>query len=240
MTSPLAGYAWYDKVAGIFDAKGVPESVWGSILKVESKGDPKALGDNGESFGLFQIHTTGGLGDAYRNNTAALYDPETNARIAADAMAPVYQAAVGKGLSGYSLTQYVASHAGWPLKTGNMPASYNTALMKQYGSYNPATGGGALPVAVSTGSRTPLREALYQLSLIEATNVSLLSAGESAKKIGVMIALSLLGLILLVVGLVAFVGVAQTTQIAAKIALPGKGKLIDAAANIAEGGSANG
>lgn len=56
MATVQKGDATYQKLKEFFDARSVPEYVWWSIIKAESGGNMAAVGDNGSSFGLFQIH----------------------------------------------------------------------------------------------------------------------------------------------------------------------------------------
>ena len=43
----------------ITDQYGVPSQIIATIIQVESNWNPNALGDNGTSYGLFQLHTRG-------------------------------------------------------------------------------------------------------------------------------------------------------------------------------------
>lgn len=56
MATVTKGDSTYNKLKEFFDGKGVPEYVWWSIIQAESGGNTQAIGDNGTSFGLFQIH----------------------------------------------------------------------------------------------------------------------------------------------------------------------------------------
>lgn len=57
-----------------------------AAMLVDSNGNPKAIGDHGTSFGLFQLHEKGELTDALRDgrlkNTAEAFDPAKNAHVA--------------------------------------------------------------------------------------------------------------------------------------------------------------
>lgn len=73
------------QIRPVLDRYDVPLSVVAAIIQVESDWNPRALGDNGTSYGLFQLHTPGGQGDsAIRegHRPEDLYDPELNARYA--------------------------------------------------------------------------------------------------------------------------------------------------------------
>lgn len=72
---------WYWQVKAIFDAQGVPPSVWVPILNVESGGNPQAVGDSGCSVGLFQANMCGGQGKGY--TAEQLKNPVFNAQVVA-------------------------------------------------------------------------------------------------------------------------------------------------------------
>lgn len=95
---------WWNGVKAIFDSWGVPVAVWSAILWAESSGDTTACGDNGTSFGLFQLHW-GGQGTGYTEGQ--LQDPYFNASVAAQYIGPAYQ----KYPTNISL---VATHSGHP------------------------------------------------------------------------------------------------------------------------------
>ncbi len=58
---------------------GVPIDLAFADAKVESGGNPQAVGDNGTSFGLYQLHQGGELGTLTPQQA---FDPLTNARVA--------------------------------------------------------------------------------------------------------------------------------------------------------------
>ena len=86
----MANPSWFDTVQRIMDRYGVPASVWYPIVEADSGGNPNAIGDSGNSIGLFQINTAGGQGQAYANNKNALMDPALNASVAAPAIWSAY------------------------------------------------------------------------------------------------------------------------------------------------------
>lgn len=107
----------YAAVDPVFRAAGVPSYIWMSIAHMETGGtfDPKALGDNGRSFGLFQLFTDGGQGDAYRANPQVLYDPQLNAQVAAPEIARAYRLGQQLGVpEGPEMAAYVANNSGHP------------------------------------------------------------------------------------------------------------------------------
>ncbi|WP_067929641.1 transglycosylase SLT domain-containing protein [Alicyclobacillus shizuokensis] len=139
-------------------ANGLPPWVALDIMAVESGGNPNAVGDNGTSFGLFQLHKGGGQGDGY--SVSQLLDPLTNAEIAIPPIARAYKEAVAQGLSGFQALVYTADHSGHPDDVGYMPSSYESALYKAYES------GGTDNGSVTTG--TALDTSLTGLEMLSA------------------------------------------------------------------------
>ena len=115
-------------ISEIFQAQGVPESIWKPILSIESGGNPlaHALTPYEDSVGLFQLNRLGGLGSGY--TVAQLADPATNATIAAKAMAPAYKAGVARGLDGIDLLRYTAYSSGWPTTQGVGALAYDSVV----------------------------------------------------------------------------------------------------------------
>lgn len=76
----------FDKLANTRSVVNVAEQVGAdptlavAMMLVESGGNNKAVGDNGTSFGLFQLHEGGMLTSAGLTPSQA-YDPSTNARV---------------------------------------------------------------------------------------------------------------------------------------------------------------
>jgi len=68
---------------------GIDPALAIAIAKQESGLDPTAVGDNGTSFGLYQLHQGGELGSMAPNQA---FDPMTNARVALAQVAAVAQA----------------------------------------------------------------------------------------------------------------------------------------------------
>jgi hypothetical protein len=60
------------------DQNGVPRSLAVAIARVESGLNPRAVGDGGTSFGLYQLHQGGELGSL---TPAQAFDPYTNASV---------------------------------------------------------------------------------------------------------------------------------------------------------------
>jgi len=69
----------------IAEKYGVPSQLWEVVVKIESDWNPRTVGDNGTSFGLFQLHKGGQLPEKYNDCTpanCAVFDPALNAEIA--------------------------------------------------------------------------------------------------------------------------------------------------------------
>lgn len=60
----------------------VPDALWETVADVESGFNPNALGDQGTSFGLFQLHIGGQFPSQYLSDPTALDDPGLNAQFA--------------------------------------------------------------------------------------------------------------------------------------------------------------
>jgi hypothetical protein len=74
----------------------VPPLLLKAVMLAESGGRPDAVGDNGHSVGLFQLHDQGygyQMGDSR-------YDPETNAERATKGLAEAWHAGQREGYSG--------------------------------------------------------------------------------------------------------------------------------------------
>ncbi|PFT64643.1 transglycosylase [Bacillus cereus] len=83
-------------------------------MHLESKFDPNAVGDQGTSLGLFQLHR-GGLAPRDLTNED-LKNAETNTRIAISNMTSAYNRGLQKSLKGPDLLKHVANTSGWPGK----------------------------------------------------------------------------------------------------------------------------
>lgn len=90
LNAPLEGATAYDAlsaaenariVAKIAEEMGIDPVMAVACMLVESGGNCKAIGDNGTSFGLFQLHKGGHL-DAFHLTPAQAFNPATNARCA--------------------------------------------------------------------------------------------------------------------------------------------------------------
>lgn len=112
----------------IEEAKKVnlPEWIPLAIAEHESQLNPRSVGDNGTSFGLFQLHRGGGLAPEHLTDDE-LKDPRTNAQIAMPHLMKGYKRGVQKGLTDFALLKYIANTSGWP---GNLGPEWTDNNMK--------------------------------------------------------------------------------------------------------------
>ncbi|AQY51392.1 invasion protein LagB [Listeria weihenstephanensis FSL R9-0317] len=105
-----------------------------SIAETESGFDPKTIGDEGSSFGLFQLHR-GGLAPEELTEEELL-TPEKNAEIAITNMTKAFNRAQTKGLEGIEMLTYIANTSGWPTQRGtdwtDQNTNYNKKLAKNF------------------------------------------------------------------------------------------------------------
>ena len=194
----------YNNPGEVFNVAGVPDFIWKSIMETESKGNADAIGDNGTSYGLFQLHQGGGQGDGY--SPAQLLDPINNSVIAALSMGAVTKQGQAKGLTGYDLLQYVAYNGGWPTHAGRGALNYDPVVKayepKLQASYATVTGGGGGGSVVTggtssmTGVANNLEGNLKKLATVQS-GTDILGA---PTRIGIMVVIAGLGLIFVLVG----------------------------------------
>lgn len=186
---------FFGAVKAVMDAHGVPPSVWWPIIRCEDPSlDPRAHNNNAstgdDSYGLFQINLLGSLRKRLQtyglSGPEALFDPATNAGIAADMIAGVYKTGVSKGLSGAALAAYVWRYGIRPAWTSGHDAkitkAYNEFMSKSSGlDMSGAFADGSITGAVANqyasllGSLTPEDMAMvsaYYGALFNRTNFS--------------------------------------------------------------------
>lgn len=154
---------------------GLPAYIPLTIAMNESGMNPKAVGDNGTSFGLFQLHR-GGL--APSGMTAdQMFDPAMNAQIAIPKMVGAYKAGVLQGMNGFDLVAYTANNSAWPGNIGvdsTEAKRYQAGLKRAYDML-----GGAPPVSPANGSESISsfsNVSMLDLTLIGVALVILLAA----------------------------------------------------------------
>lgn len=83
--------SWLDDVTAMATQLGIPSRILYSVIQVESGFNPTAIGDNGTSFGILQLHEGGQAPSGVP--TSALLDPVTNAKYGLPALVRGLQAA---------------------------------------------------------------------------------------------------------------------------------------------------
>ncbi len=118
----------YAPVEAVAMQYGIPASLWEDIAYTESGYNPSAVGDNGSSFGLFQLHIGGQLPSQYNSNPSAVYDPTLNAQIAMPAIAKAWNSLKGSFNAGsQSWWQQFAAQSGHPGGSPGQTATNNEA-----------------------------------------------------------------------------------------------------------------
>ena len=110
----------------------VPPLFLKAVMLSESGGRPDAVGDNGHSVGLFQLHDQGygaGMGDTR-------YDPETNADRGARGLAEAWHAGDKAGFSGENAVRAAYNYSfnpggGWAYQGDSVVRHYNQLLAEQ-------------------------------------------------------------------------------------------------------------
>lgn len=109
-------------------------SILAAATKAESGWDPNnTRGDNGHSWGLFQMHDQG----AGRGMGAARLDPDAASRVMVPLFAAAYREGINRGLSGAELASYTARYAERPFDYENPRGA---AAQNYIAAYNQVTG----------------------------------------------------------------------------------------------------
>jgi hypothetical protein len=120
--------------------KGVDPTTAVACMLVESDGNNAAVGDNGTSFGVFQLHQGGELGNL---SPQQAQDPQTNADTALTEMAKTQQQTGLQGGHLAAAAQKPADKDGYAQKVdAKMPEAQQ--LIQQAGAGNGTAGGSAL------------------------------------------------------------------------------------------------
>lgn len=123
-------FSWVRDVVRAGRESGVDPTTLLTTALIESGGNPRAVGDNGSSFGLFQLHQGGRLTAAGLTPEQA-YDPYTNA----SASAREFRTFADKGLKGAELAyaaQRPADRTGY-INRYNQTQEQARRLLAQYG-----------------------------------------------------------------------------------------------------------
>jgi len=121
-------------IAGIIDqsaekyAPGDDEfkKVLHAIVLAESGGNPLAVGDQGNSIGLFQNNMAGGRGQGY--SVEQLSDPYFNADLSVKDLLTHYKQGLANGLSGANLVAFVSRYGQRPAAGNEWNAAKNYGL----------------------------------------------------------------------------------------------------------------
>lgn len=132
-SGPVDADRWDQMLNRLGARYNVPPLLLKSVMLIESGGDPSAVGDNGHSVGLFQLHDQGygyGMGDAR-------FDPEANADRAARGLAESWHdVTVRQGLIGEYAIRAVYDHSfnpggGFAYQGDALVTTYNSLLAEQ-------------------------------------------------------------------------------------------------------------
>lgn len=135
---------------------GIPAWIPLDIAQVESGLNPKQthIDSQEQSYGLFQENRLGGLGAPF--SPAQLLNPQFNATLAIETMAPAYREGIRQGLTGLPLLDFTANMSGWPNSDGpnavlNQP--YDAALQVAYETNGASLAVGSHPSVNTTVSK---------------------------------------------------------------------------------------
>lgn len=148
----------YNAVAPIAREYNVPDSVWETIAYEESGFNTQAVGDQGTSFGLFQLHEGGQLPHSYYSDPQAVFDPTLNAQLAMPSIAQAYQDSGTVNTNSLSWWEQFAANSGHP---GGAPGQQVTdsEASKLFGLFPSFSGGSTgdptLQLSDSTSGNTP-------------------------------------------------------------------------------------
>ena len=117
-----------DLLERLAEAYSVSAAFLGAVMMAESGGDPRAVGDEGASVGLFQLHERGmgaGLGELR-------FDPELNAAVGARGLAVGWHEGLRHDLRGEELVRFAYDYRFNP---GGGPGRQGGAVYSQYRFY---------------------------------------------------------------------------------------------------------
>ena len=123
---------WDGMLNRIGQKYNVPPLFLKAVMLSESGGRPDAVGDQGHSVGLFQLHDHGygsGMGDSR-------FDPETNADRGAKGLAEAWHAGEKAGFSGENAVRAAYNYSfnpggGWAYQGDSVVQHYNQLLAEQ-------------------------------------------------------------------------------------------------------------
>jgi len=123
---------WDDMLNRLGQKYNVPPLFLKAVMLAESGGRPDAVGDNGHSVGLFQLHDQGygvGMGDSR-------FDPQANADRGARGLGEAWHAGEKAGFSGEHSVRAAYDYSfnpggGWAYQGDGVVRIYNTLLADQ-------------------------------------------------------------------------------------------------------------
>lgn len=119
---------------------GVPVQLTDDIIYTESGYNPRAVGDQGTSFGLLQLHIGGQLPAQYNNNPTAVFDPALNLQLGMPAIANAWNNLKSSfNSSDSSWWQNFAAQSGHPGGSPGQTVTNNEAAILQQ-NYGGASG----------------------------------------------------------------------------------------------------
>lgn len=199
MTTPLRSVraTSFGAVSRFWASMGIPTADWQAWASAESSLNPNAVGDNGTSLGLYQLHEGGQLPKAFYPPSRKAFNPLLNAAVAAPSLIQGYREGLSMGYKGQQLAVYAAEHGGHPgtlpmgqyvapNPNGNVYAREASRIAQAYNAFktSPATGwntsagggasgsGGGSAIGKSTAWRDVLR-GLHQAESFSTTQFSL-------------------------------------------------------------------
>ena len=187
-------------VASTAKSYGIPTWLALDIAQMESGMNPKAVGDHGTSFGLFQLHKGGQLGNLSRQQA---FNPATNASVGLSAVRQGYLAGVRHGYTGQTLLDYTATHSGHPDYLGRqytnlVEPSYLPGLNAIYAAHGGTTGTG---YAAGKSYGAPTVPSYVLANLDNKSKVSgfnpLKPTGAAGTGFGIRLSMALFGLLLI-------------------------------------------
>lgn len=187
MTTPAPPSTIYNAVEPWAQQYGVPDAIWEDLAWVESNYMPTEVGDNGTSFGLFQLHIGGQLPSQYYSNPQAVFDPGLNAQIAMPHIASAWNGLKATfDPNSLAWWQNFAAQSGHPGGFPGDPATNHLASIEQ-AQYNSSISLATNPIDTTGGG-----------GLIDTTGLSDLQSfvSQALKKVGFF----LVGLVLAFIG----------------------------------------
>lgn len=195
-------------VTSVAQQYGVPAGIWQDVAYVESGYNTNAVGDNGTSFGLFQLHIGGQLPAQYNSNPQAVFDPSLNAKIAMPAISQAWNNLKGSfNPNSAAWWQQFAAQSGHPGGSPGNSATVNEAakLQANYSGdplQSAIQGAVAGAATVSTGSAAVGTSAADASSGVASLISNINNIQASLPSVFIRIGLFLGALVLLVAGFV--------------------------------------